>query len=87
MEFIAQQMFGGNKSMLFARKKKSEIKEQHCRCNIYIVPEENERCVIGGKKTGMNRRMPIHNRKYYVECCGQLCEECFISLNLGKNLK
>lgn len=58
----------------------SDSQESDKNCNIFIVPKEDEECVICGKKTGVNRKTPVAYRKYYVECCGQLCRECFESL-------
>lgn len=39
--------------------------------------EEKDRCVLCGKETEYLRSTPIDQRKYYVEGCGQLCEDCF----------
>ncbi len=39
--------------------------------------EEIEECVVCHKKTEYLKSTPIDQRKYYVEGCGQLCEDCF----------
>lgn len=48
-------------------KEKKEKKEK----------EEIEECVVCHKKTEYLKSTPIDQRKYYVEGCGQLCEDCF----------
>jgi len=42
--------------------------------------EEIEECVLCGKETEYYRNTPIDKRKHYVEGCGQLCEDCDISI-------
>jgi len=55
-------------------KKEKEKKEK-----IEEIEEkkEIEECVICHKKTEYFKSTPIDQRKYYVEGCGQLCEDCF----------
>ena len=36
-----------------------------------------ERCVLCGAITPYHRETPIGERLYYVEGCGQLCENCY----------
>ncbi len=43
-----------------------------------------EHCVLCKKKTKIRRDTHIASRAYYVEGCGQLCRECFISLYVDK---
>jgi hypothetical protein len=48
------------------------------------VPDEDkkelERCVLCGKRINVRRDTCVDFRAYYVEGCGQICKECFVSL-------
>lgn len=49
--------------------------------NILIQEEDSlEPCVLCGKKTKVLKTTPIPQRGQYVECCGQLCLDCFKEL-------
>ncbi len=39
-----------------------------------------ECCVICGKESEILQSEDIHQRLYYVEGVGQLCEECYLKL-------
>lgn len=41
---------------------------------------EIERCVICRSSTDYTKNQSIHERKYYVECAGQLCAKCYKKL-------
>ena len=41
---------------------------------------KNEKCILCGKDTGIPFNEPINYRKYFIDGCGQLCEDCFDSL-------
>lgn len=36
-----------------------------------------ERCVLCHKATIYDRDYPIQGRLYYIECVGQLCQDCY----------
>ncbi len=42
-----------------------------------LNPCEDDTCVLCGGRTGYKRSDPIHQRLYYIEGAGQLCEHCF----------
>lgn len=58
--------------------KKNENDEIENQCSVFIVPAEDENCILCGCKTGVNRKTPVNKRRYYVDGCGQLCRECWI---------
>ena len=37
---------------------------------------EKDKCVMCGGKTPYDKNTHIHNRKYYIEGDGQMCEGC-----------
>ena len=41
---------------------------------------KTEKCILCGKDTGIPFSMPIDDRKYFINGCGQLCEDCFEEL-------
>ena len=43
--------------------------------------DEKEKCVLCGVEVDVNISTPIDLRNYYVEGCGQLCKECYESVN------
>ncbi len=43
---------------------------------------EYERCVLCGTYTKVLSRLPVECRREYVYGCGQLCEKCFVNLNV-----
>lgn len=54
------------------RERQEEIKiRQFCR------PEDEERCVVCGGKTGYRCKTPIDERQFYFVGVGQLCEKCY----------
>lgn len=50
----------------------------------YGIPADNEMtfesCVLCGKQTNVRRNTHIYSRAYYVEGCGQFCQQCFTSV-------
>ena len=46
---------------------------------------ENEKCVCCGADTGIPKTVPLSERNYYVEGCGQLCENCFAELYVHRS--
>ena len=46
-----------------------------------IKKEETEKCILCGCDTEILRTVPIDQRAYYVEGCGQLCTTCGRRLN------
>lgn len=49
---------------------------------------KTEKCILCGKDTGIPFNEPIDGRKYFIDGCGQLCEDCFDSLqyvSISKN--
>lgn len=60
--------------------KKNDSDEIQNKCNIFIVPKEDEHCILCGCKTDINRKTPADKRQYYVDGCGQLCGECWNEL-------
>lgn len=40
-----------------------------------------ETCVLCGKETNVLRSAPVSERTHHIECCGQLCPECYNNLN------
>lgn len=42
-----------------------------------MVHDGYEVCVLCGRITNLRYDIPITNRRYYGEGCGQLCEECY----------
>jgi ribosomal protein S14 len=48
------------------KKMKEEMKKMN----------KKEKCVLCGKKTKYLRSTPIDKRKFFVEGCGQLCDDC-----------
>ena len=46
-----------------------------------LSPHNKELCVVCKKETDYDFSTPVEQRKYYVEGCGQLCEECYADLN------
>lgn len=60
--------------------KKNDSDEIEKQCNIFIVPEKEENCILCGCKTDVNREMPADKRLYYIDGCGQLCRECWNEL-------
>lgn len=60
--------------------KKKAFDETENQCSIFIVPEEDEICILCGSKTGISKTAPLNTRKYYVDGCGQLCRECWNEL-------
>ena len=61
-------------SVSVKKKDSDEIENQ---CSVFIVPEDDESCILCGCKTGINRKTPASKRRYYVDGCGQLCRECW----------
>lgn len=45
-----------------------------------IRVNEKDKCVFCGKETGYDSSTPIYVREYYIECAGQLCEECYFDI-------
>lgn len=39
--------------------------------------EEKDRCVICYAETPYTKDTPIEEREFYIEGCGQLCENCY----------
>lgn len=39
--------------------------------------EEKDKCVLCNKETEYTPDIPIEEREFYVEGCGQLCAECY----------
>jgi hypothetical protein len=53
-------------------------------CAVSAGDEEMfEHCVLCGRKINIRKDVHISSRTYYIEGCGQLCRECFISLHEG----
>ncbi len=46
---------------------------------------KNEECVLCGCDTGVAETVPVQDRKYYIYGCGQLCENCYLSLGQEDN--
>ena len=49
---------------------------------------KSEKCILCGKDTGIPFNDPIDDRKYFIDGCGQLCEDCFDRLqyeSISKN--
>ena len=49
---------------------------------------KSEKCILCGKNTGIPFNDPIDDRKYFIDGCGQLCEDCFDRLqyeSISKN--
>lgn len=44
--------------------------------------DEREVCVLCRGDTGYRKTTPIAQRLYYVEGCGQLCEDCYAEIYL-----
>ncbi len=44
--------------------------------------DEKEYCVLCHGDTGYRKTTPIDQRSYYVEGCGQLCEDCYMETYL-----
>lgn len=40
-----------------------------------------ESCILCGKATDVPKDAAVQTRAYYIEGCGQLCKDCFYSLN------
>ena len=53
--------------------------------NELIYQLDYEKCVLCGKHTNIPVMMPISERAYYVECCGQLCPECYQKVYGGQH--
>ena len=45
---------------------------------IKLKPIQKDKCVLCNCDTPYTKFDHIHNRKYYVEGAGQLCEKCYI---------
>jgi hypothetical protein len=59
----------------------TNAKKKNQQCQISVENEkEFEHCVLCKKKLNIRRDTHMAFRAYYVEGCGQLCRECFISL-------
>ncbi len=46
---------------------------------------KKEKCVICFDETPYIKNIPIHERRYYVEGAGQLCERCYDQIYTWKN--
>ena len=44
------------------------------------VPGKQERCIICGQVTDMEKDWPVAMRKNYVEGAGQLCRKCYLEI-------
>ena len=51
----------------------------------YIIDLVFEKCVMCGKNTDVKKNMPIESRSFYIEGCGQLCEDCAFILTQNQN--
>lgn len=73
--FVIGAIFGGmcgvftTALMVAARKSDEQGKLIH--------DADYERCVLCGKQTSVPVMMPVSERAYYIEGCGQLCAECY----------
>ena len=50
--------------------------------------KKTEKCILCGKDTGIPFSAPIDSRECYIVGCGQLCKDCFDSLqyvSISKN--
>lgn len=45
--------------------------------NNHPIIKKTEKCILCGKDTGIPFNDPIDDRKYFIDGCGQLCEDCF----------
>lgn len=46
-----------------------------------------EKCILCGVDTKVPIDTPIGDRKEYIEGCGQLCKECYNSLEASDDIK
>ena len=56
--------------------------------NNHPIIKKTEKCILCGKDTGIPFSAPIDSREYYIVGCGQLCKDCFDSLqyvSISKN--
>ena len=42
--------------------------------------KEMETCVLCKKETNVPKDLHIDFRDYYIECVGQLCQDCYLDL-------
>ncbi len=57
-------------------KKEKGMKQKNGPTNVSDAAEKYEKCVMCGKITDILKSVPINQRVFYVEGCGQLCESC-----------
>ena len=56
--------------------------------NNHPIIKKTEKCILCGKDTGIPFSAPIDSRECYIVGCGQLCKDCFDSLqyvSISKN--
>mgnify|MGYP007070202862 CR=1 FL=1 len=58
------------------------MKDKQDKTNDLDHPDEIERCVLCGRKTGYLRSEHIELRQYYIEGAGQLCKKCFMTFQI-----
>ncbi len=50
-----------------------------------MLKTKNEKCACCGRDTGIAKDVPIDDRMYYIEGCGQLCSDCYVDLYIRKD--
>ena len=74
--------------MVRCRNRESEMRNMENRRTAYAPPTEAsamEYCIACHGDTGYTVDVPIQARHYYVEGCGQLCEDCYLAFSLQRD--
>ena len=50
------------------------------------IDSEYEKCVICHKLTEYKVNQDISERRYFIEGCGQLCEDCYLDIKLEEGI-